>query len=81
MDNNKIAERLIKKHKDFKAEGFSEYMNGLFNGIMLGLEYEQKKNQNKKSNKKTPRKRDYKYDPNAMSFFKSWDDVIKKMKI
>jgi hypothetical protein len=35
----KTAEKLTKKHKDFKVEGFSEYMNGYFNGIIKGFEY------------------------------------------
>jgi hypothetical protein len=42
MDNTEIAEKLLREHKDFKAEGFSEYMNGYLNGIIRGLEYAQK---------------------------------------
>lgn len=41
MTNIKIAEQITINHKDFKAEGFSEYMNGYYNGIIAGLEYAQ----------------------------------------
>ena len=50
MTNEEIAEKLVMNHKDFEAEGFSEYMNGYFNGIILGLEYEQGKVKNLSSN-------------------------------
>lgn len=38
-----IAERLVKKHPDFKAEGLSEYQNGKFNGIIEGIKYQQER--------------------------------------
>ncbi len=41
ITNEKIAEQLVRNHKDFKVEGFSEYMNGYLNGIVLGLETKQ----------------------------------------
>lgn len=41
MTNEEIAESLVRNHRDFKAEGLSEYMNGYFNGIIEGLEYAQ----------------------------------------
>lgn len=50
MTNEKIAEELVRNHKDFETEGFSEYMNGYFNGIILGLEYAQGKVKNLSSN-------------------------------
>jgi hypothetical protein len=31
---------LVQGHPDYKAEGFSEYMNGYYNGLIAGLEYE-----------------------------------------
>jgi len=34
------AERLVKEHPDFKAEGFSEYQNGRFNGIIEGAKWQ-----------------------------------------
>lgn len=50
MTNEEIAEQLVRNHKDFKAEGFSEYMNGYLNGIILGLEYAQGNVKNLSSN-------------------------------
>lgn len=50
MTNEEIAEELVRNHKDFKTEGFSEYMNGYLNGIILGLEYAQGKVKNISSN-------------------------------
>lgn len=33
------AEKMLKSHKDFPSEGFSEYMNGYYNGCIHGLKY------------------------------------------
>ena len=34
-----IAEELLIKHPDYKAEGMSDYQNGRFNGIYEGIEW------------------------------------------
>ncbi len=46
ITNENIAEQLVRNHKDFKSEGFSEYMNGYMNGIVLGLETSQENSPN-----------------------------------
>lgn len=35
----KEAEKILKSHRDYEAEGFSEYQNGRFNGIIEGLQH------------------------------------------
>ena len=37
-DLDKLAEDMLKSHKDFKAEGFSDYHNGRLNGINEGFQ-------------------------------------------
>jgi hypothetical protein len=37
-DLDELAEDMLKSHKDFNAEGFSEYQNGRLNGIYEGFQ-------------------------------------------
>jgi hypothetical protein len=37
-DLDKLAEDMLKSHKDFNAEGFSDYHNGRLNGIYEGFQ-------------------------------------------
>jgi hypothetical protein len=71
-----VAERLLRDHRDFEAEGDSSYQNGRLNGILEGLKYQSERMYSEEDVRDAfALGMDYYAEPN------DWDKVTPKQKL